>query len=74
MSKDTFEHVDDEASLLKGLGQLLGPGGRLYAGFIPLYGSPIGDHTRTGLACRRHTRSDPNVRYVPPLPGTTATR
>jgi SAM-dependent methyltransferase len=49
VSKDTFEHVDDVASLLKGLGQLLGPEGRLYAGFSPLYGSPFGDHTRTGL-------------------------
>ena len=49
MSKDTFEHVDDVASLLKGLGQLLGSEGRLYAGFSPLYGSPFGDHTRTGL-------------------------
>lgn len=49
VSKDTFEHVADVASLLKVLGQLLTPQGRLYAGFSPLYGSPFGDHTRTGL-------------------------
>jgi SAM-dependent methyltransferase len=49
VSKDTFEHVTDVAALLKGLGQLLAPDGRLYAGFSPLYGSPFGDHGRTGL-------------------------
>jgi cyclopropane fatty-acyl-phospholipid synthase-like methyltransferase len=49
VSKDTFEHVEDLASLLKGLGQRLAPGGLIYAGFSPLYYSPRGDHGRTGL-------------------------
>jgi SAM-dependent methyltransferase len=49
VSKDTFEHVEDLASLLKELGQRLAPGGLIYAGFSPLYYSPRGDHGRTGL-------------------------
>lgn len=49
VSKDTFEHVEDLASLLKGLSQRLAPGGLIYAGFSPLYYSPRGDHGRTGL-------------------------
>jgi cyclopropane fatty-acyl-phospholipid synthase-like methyltransferase len=49
VSKDTFEHVEGLASLLKGLGQRLIPGGLIYAGFSPLYYSPWGDHGRTGL-------------------------
>jgi SAM-dependent methyltransferase len=49
ISKDTFEHVEDLVSLLKGLGQRLVPGGLIYAGFSPLYYSPRGDHGRTGL-------------------------
>jgi SAM-dependent methyltransferase len=49
VSKDTFEHVADLTSLLKGLGRLLASGGIIYAGFSPLYYSPFGDHGRTGL-------------------------
>lgn len=50
VSKDTFEHVADVASLLKALGaRLVRPDGRIYAGFSPLYYSPFGDHGRTGL-------------------------
>lgn len=50
VSKDTFEHAPDVASLLKALGKhLVRPGGILYAGFSPLYYSPYGDHGRTGL-------------------------
>ncbi|RFZ52423.1 Ubiquinone biosynthesis O-methyltransferase [Mycobacterium marinum] len=50
VSKDTFEHVADVASLLRALGErLTRPGGRIYAGFSPLYYSPFGDHGRTGL-------------------------
>jgi SAM-dependent methyltransferase len=49
VSKDTFEHIEDLASLLKGLGRRLAPGGQIYAGFSPLYYSPFGDHGRTGL-------------------------
>jgi SAM-dependent methyltransferase len=49
VSKDTFEHVADLASLLTGLGTLLTPDGVVYAGFSPLYYSPFGDHSRTGL-------------------------
>jgi SAM-dependent methyltransferase len=49
VSKDTFEHVADLKLLMKGLGRLLAPGGKLYAGFSPLYYSPFGDHRRAGL-------------------------
>jgi len=50
VSKDTFEHVADVASLLKALGErLVRPEGLIYAGFSPLYYSPFGDHRRTGL-------------------------
>ncbi|ARG65151.1 SAM-dependent methyltransferase [Mycobacterium kansasii] len=50
VSKDTFEHAPDVASLLKALDkQLARPQGILYAGFSPLYYSPYGDHGRTGL-------------------------
>lgn len=49
VSKDTFEHVADVDALLAALHRLLVRGGLLYAGFSPLYGSPFGDHGRTGL-------------------------
>ena len=50
VSKDTFEHVADVATLLKALGErLVRPHGLIYAGFSPLYYSPFGDHGRTGL-------------------------
>lgn len=46
LSKDTFEHVLDLGDMLAELRQRLQPGGRLYAGFGPLYPSPYGDHDR----------------------------
>lgn len=49
VSKDTFEHVEDLDGLLRELHRLLVPGGRLYAGFSPLYYSPFGDHGRAAL-------------------------
>jgi SAM-dependent methyltransferase len=49
LSKDTFEHVANVDSLMQGLGKRLVPGGRLYVGFSPLYHSPWGDHSRSGL-------------------------
>ncbi|EUA11418.1 methyltransferase domain protein [Mycobacterium kansasii 732] len=50
VSKDTFEHAPDVASLLKALDKhLVRPDGILYVGFSPLYYSPYGDHGRTGL-------------------------
>lgn len=47
VSKDAFEHVEDLDNLLFQLYRRLRPGGRLYAGFSPLYFSPFGDHGRT---------------------------
>lgn len=44
VSKDTFEHVHDLPGLLRGIRRCLNPGGRLYAGFGPLYNSPKGHH------------------------------
>jgi 2-polyprenyl-3-methyl-5-hydroxy-6-metoxy-1,4-benzoquinol methylase len=49
VSKDTFEHVDDLASLVPYLKKLLKPGGKLIVGFSPLYYSPFGDHGRLRL-------------------------
>lgn len=49
VSKNTFEHIEDVPGTLEALHWLLRPGGRLYAGFSPLYHSPFGDHRRTGL-------------------------
>ncbi|MCO6449431.1 MAG: class I SAM-dependent methyltransferase [Caldilineales bacterium] len=44
VSKDSFEHVLDLPGLLSEIEKRLRPGGRLYAGFGPLYSSPYGDH------------------------------
>lgn len=49
VSKDAFEHIADLPAVLATLHRVLEPGGRLYAGFSPLYHSPFGDHGRTGL-------------------------
>ena len=49
VSKDTFEHVEDLETVLVDLHARLLPGGRIWAGFSPLYYSPWGDHRRTGL-------------------------
>lgn len=50
VSKDSFEHVFDLRGLLREITRCLKPGGRLYAGFGPLYNSPTGDH---GVALSR---------------------
>lgn len=47
VSKDTFEHIIGLDICIDSLAQRLRPGGRLYAGFGPLYHSPFGDHRRT---------------------------
>ncbi len=52
LAKDTFEHVLDLEGLLRDLAQRLRPGGRVYAGFGPLYWSPYGDHDRRRVAFR----------------------
>ncbi|NOX63549.1 MAG: class I SAM-dependent methyltransferase [Chloroflexi bacterium] len=44
VSKDTFEHVLDLPGLLEEMSRRLRAGGRVYAGFGPLYNSPFGDH------------------------------
>jgi SAM-dependent methyltransferase len=48
VTKDAFEHVMDLPEMLAEIHQRLAPGGKLYAGFGPLYPSPYGDHS-----CRR---------------------
>lgn len=50
VSKDSFEHIIDLAGMLAEMGKRLVPGGRVYAGFGPLYNSPFGDH---GMAYSR---------------------
>lgn len=45
VSKDAFEHVLDLRGLLGNIRRCLKPGGRLYAGFGPLYHSPNGYHS-----------------------------
>ena len=52
VSKDVFEHVLDLPEYLIAMKKRLKPGGRIYAGFGPLYPSPYGDHDRrrTGLS------------------------
>lgn len=52
VSKDTFEHVLDLEGLLAEIHRRLVPGGRLYAGFGPLYHSPFGDHDAVRLGVR----------------------
>ena len=44
MARDTFEHIKDLNGALGAAYRALRPGGRLYAGFGPLYRSPFGDH------------------------------
>ena len=46
VSKDTFEHIVDLDVMLCEMKKRLKPGGRIYAGFGPLYKSPYGDHDR----------------------------
>ncbi len=49
ISKDTFEHIIDLETVLPAIQQHLKPGGRLYAGFGPLYHGPYGDHGRLAM-------------------------
>jgi len=44
VSKETFEHLVDLPGVLAEMKGRLKPGGRVYAGFGPLWKSPIGDH------------------------------
>jgi len=44
ISKDSFEHIMDLPGMLEAMKKRLTPGGRIYAGFGPLYNSPFGDH------------------------------
>lgn len=46
VSKDSFEHIMDLKGMLEEMKQRLAPGGRIYAGFGPLYNSPFGHHGR----------------------------
>ncbi len=48
VSKDAFEHIRDLGGLLREMRKRLKTGGRIYAGFGPLYNSPYGDHRLTG--------------------------
>lgn len=50
LAKDTFEHVLDLSGLLAEIEKRLRPGGKVYAGFGPLYASPYGDHDRRRVA------------------------
>lgn len=47
ISKDSFEHIIDLNEMLREMERRLKPGGKIYAGFGPLYNSPFGDHGRT---------------------------
>ena len=49
VTKDTFEHVLYLARLLEALKQKLAAGGKIFAGFSPLWNSPFGDHRRTRI-------------------------
>jgi SAM-dependent methyltransferase len=46
VSKDSFEHIIDLDGMLAAMKARLKPGGRIYAGFGPLYPTPYGDHDR----------------------------
>jgi SAM-dependent methyltransferase len=47
VSKNTFEHILELESMLKSMKRCLKGGGKIYAGFAPLWKSPFGDHGRT---------------------------
>ncbi|MBI4658729.1 MAG: methyltransferase domain-containing protein [Verrucomicrobia bacterium] len=55
ISKDSFEHIMDLGGMLEEMKRCLEPGGRIFAGFGPLYNSPFGHHGRiiTWLPWRR---------------------
>jgi SAM-dependent methyltransferase len=46
LCKDSFEHIMDLPEALAEMARRLKPGGRIYAGFGPLYNSPFGHHGR----------------------------
>ena len=46
VSKDSFEHIMDLDGMIRDMASHLRPGGRIYAGFGPLYNSPFGHHGR----------------------------
>ena len=46
LSKDSFEHIMDLEGMLREMASRLKAGGRIYAGFGPLYNSPFGHHGR----------------------------
>ena len=46
VSRSTFEHIIDLASVLAEMRLRLKPGGRIYTGFEPLWPSPFGGHGR----------------------------
>jgi SAM-dependent methyltransferase len=46
LCKDSFEHIMDLEDALAEMARRLKPGGRIYAGFGPLYKSPFGHHRR----------------------------
>lgn len=46
VSKDSFEHIDDLATMMESIKARLKDGGLLITGFSPLYFSPFGDHGR----------------------------
>jgi SAM-dependent methyltransferase len=46
VSKDSFEHIIDLSGMIEEMKKRLKPGGKIYAGFGPLYTSPYGDHDR----------------------------
>ncbi len=50
VSKDSFEHILDLEGMLEAMKRRLKPGGRIYAGWGPLYPSPYGDHDRREVA------------------------
>jgi len=49
VSQDAFEHIMDLESVLTEMKRRLKPGGRICAGFGPLYNSPFGGHRRMGM-------------------------
>lgn len=46
VTKDALEHVIDLDGMLEAMRERLAPGGKIFAGFGPLYTSPYGDHDR----------------------------
>ena len=50
VSKDAFEHIIDLRDMLEAMKKHLKSGGRIYAGFGPIYTRPYGDHDRRRMA------------------------